>query len=114
MFNSCIFDLVTPLCSILYRRKALTAGVHIIPKIADFLDPKIIFFPQLYEYHYHLKKICPHFFQICQFQMELKKELYGPLLYSSIRITLNRLLSRWQQRNELSVKYNQENEICLH
>ena len=24
-----------------------TPGVHIIPKIADFLDPKIIFCPQL-------------------------------------------------------------------
>ena len=28
---------------LLYSR----AGVHIIPKIADFLDPKIIFCPQL-------------------------------------------------------------------
>ena len=27
-------------------------------------------------------KICHHFFQICQSQMGLKKELYGPLEYS--------------------------------
>ena len=43
------------------------AGVHIIPKIADFL-----------------KKISPHFFQICQSQMGFKKELYGPLPASTV------------------------------
>ena len=36
-----------------------TPGVHIIPKIADFLDPKIIFWPQLKKCP-QLKNICPH------------------------------------------------------
>ena len=55
------------------------------------LPPILKKFPQLNKnapnfFNYHLKnnwpqlKICPYFFQICQSQMRLKKELYGPLL----------------------------------